>query len=316
MWCHRAIGYLISLRRRYGLAKTLRHPRDMTRVLILGASGMLGHRLWRECSDRFEAFGTVRGQAGTLPDGNREDGNRVVSGVLAEDPKSVESAIARTAPQVVANCIGIVKQSKAAKDAAGMVEVNSLLPQRLAGICETHGVRLIHISTDCVFSGRRGSYNELELPDPADLYGRSKLAGEPEAPGVLTLRTSMIGWEHTTRNGLLEWFASQDGAAVTGFRKAVFSGPTVPEVARLIATIADAHPKLAGTYHVGAAPISKYELLVKIRDALEFPIEIEPADEPRIDRSLDSSRLRDAIGWTAPNWDEMVAELARERKPA
>jgi dTDP-4-dehydrorhamnose reductase len=288
----------------------------MTRVLILGASGMLGHRLWRECSDRFDAFGTIRGRTDTFPDGGRGDGNRVVGGVLAEDPKSVESAIARTSPQVVANCIGIVKQSNAAKDAAGMVEVNSLFPQRLARICGTRGVRLIHISTDCVFSGRRGSYTELELPDPADLYGRSKLAGEPEAPGVLTLRTSMIGWELTTRNGLLEWFASQEGEAVTGFRHAVFSGPTVPEVARLIATIADVHPQLAGIYHVGAAAISKYELLAKLRDVLGLSIDVEPADEPRIDRSLDPSRLREATGWRAPDWDEMVTELARERTPA
>jgi dTDP-4-dehydrorhamnose reductase len=288
----------------------------MTRVLIFGASGMLGHRLWRECKDRFDAFGTVRGRAGSLPDGGGGEDDRIVGGVSAEELESVDSAIARTSPQVAVNCIGIVKQSEAARRAAGMVEVNSLFPQHLAGICGTRGVRLIHISTDCVFSGRQGGYDELDLPDPADLYGRSKLAGEPESPGALNLRTSMIGWELTTRNGLLEWFASQEEGAVTGFRHAVFSGPTVPEVARLIAKIAEAHPKLAGTYHVGAAPISKYELLVKIRDALGLRVEIEPADEPRIDRSLDSSKLRDAVGWTAPSWDEMVAELARERRPA
>lgn len=288
----------------------------MTRVLILGASGMLGHVLWRECANRLDAFGTVRGEAGEIPGSTRVADDRLLGHAVAEEPESIESAFDRASPEVAVNCIGIVKQSAAAKDAARMVAVNSLFPQRLAGICAARGVRLIHVSTDCVFSGRRGGYGELDLPDPADLYGRSKLAGEPSGSGILTLRTSMLGWELTTQRGLLEWFAAQTGETVAGFRHAAFSGPTVPVLARLIAAIAEQHRELEGTLHVGAAAISKYELLVKLRDALGLPVEVEPADEPRIDRSLDSSRLREATGWTPPGWDEMVAELARERQPA
>lgn len=288
----------------------------MTRILILGAGGMLGHVLRRECADRLDTYGTVRGDPEELPGIEGGDGARLLGGVTAEEAGSVELALERTSPQVAVNCIGIVKQSAAAQDAAGMVEVNSLFPQRLARICNEREVRLIHVSTDCVFSGRRGGYQELDLPDPADLYGRSKLAGEPVGPGVLTLRTSMIGWELSTRNGLLEWFASQEGGTVTGFRRATFSGPTSLELARLIATIAGEHPRLEGTFHVGAAPISKHELLLNLRRALGLGVEIEPADEPRIDRSLDSSKLREAIGWEPPDWDEMLAELAREHQPA
>jgi dTDP-4-dehydrorhamnose reductase len=286
----------------------------MTRILILGVSGMLGHVLWRQCADHLDAWGTVRGAADVAPglaDGARAE--RILGNVVAEDTESLATALERSSPDVAVNCVGIVKQSGEAKDAARMIEVNSLYPHRLARACEERGVRLIHVSTDCVFSGRRGGYDESELPDPADLYGRSKLAGEPEGPGVLTLRTSMIGWELSTQRGLLEWLVSQEGETVTGFRRALFSGPTAAELARLIARIADDHSALEGTLHLGAEPISKYDLLLKLREALGLRIEIVGADEPRIDRSLDSSRLREATGWEPPSWDEMAAELARER---
>jgi dTDP-4-dehydrorhamnose reductase len=286
----------------------------MTRILILGVSGMLGHVLWRQCAEDLDAYGTVRGAAGTTPGlTGTAAADRIIGDVVAADSASLEMALERSSPDVAVNCIGIVKQSGEAADAARTIEVNSLFPQRLAQACEARGVRLIHVSTDCVFSGRRGGYDESALPDPADLYGRSKLAGEPSGSGVLTLRTSMIGWELGTQRGLLEWLVSQDDGTVTGFRRAMFSGPTAPVLARLIAAIADDHPGLEGTLHVGAAPISKHDLLLKLRRALGLRIEIEAADEPRIDRSLDSSRLREATGWEPPSWDEMVAELARER---
>ena len=145
---------------------------------------MLGHVLWRECVDHLDAYGTVRGAAGTAPGlAQRAGAERILGDVVAEDTESLEAALERTSPDVAVNCVGIVKQSDEAGDAARMIEVNSLFPHRLARVCEGRGVRLIHVSTDCVFSGRRGGYDESELPDPADLYGRSKLAGEPEGPG-------------------------------------------------------------------------------------------------------------------------------------
>jgi dTDP-4-dehydrorhamnose reductase len=235
---------------------------------------------------------------------------------VAEQPESIDRALDEVAPDVVVNCIGIVKQSDAAEDAARTVEVNSLHPHRLAAACIDRGVRLIHVSTDCVYSGRRGSYEETDLPDPADLYGRSKLAGEPGGPGVLTLRTSMIGWEISTRHGLLEWFAAQSGGTVKGFRNAIFSGPTALELSRLIAALAAGDDQPEGTLHASAEPISKYDLLIELRRVLDVDVEIEPVDEPRLDRSLDSSRLRAATGWNPPPWDEMVAELAGERRLA
>jgi dTDP-4-dehydrorhamnose reductase len=272
------------------------------RVLVLGATGMLGHVLRRECERRTETFATMRSES---------DDRNVVEGVRAEDPDSVARAIDDTEPEVVVNCIGVVKQSPAAADAVSLITVNSLFPHRLAAECHARGVRLIHVSTDCVFSGRRGDYVEDDLADPTDLYGRSKLAGEVSGPGTVTVRTSMIGRELQTRNGLLEWLLSQPaGGSVRGYANAVFSGPTAPELARAIVRVAADQPELEGTFHIGAAPISKYDLLLELRDAFGLELEIERSQQPVIDRSLDSGRFRAATGWNPPSWNRMVAELA------
>ena len=270
---------------------------------------MLGHVLWRECRDRLETYATVRGQVGS----DVPDPDSVVPGVRAEEPETLERALAETSPDVVVNCIGIVKQADAVADPVTTVRVNSLFPHELAALCVRRNVRLIHLSTDCVFSGRRGSYTERDEPDPVDFYGRSKLLGEPSGPGVLTLRTSMIGWElGGRRQGLLEWFVAQRGSTVSGYTRAVFSGPTAPVLAALIAELAERHPELEGMRHVGAEPIAKYDLLLALREALALDVEIVPDDGVVIDRSLDSSEFRDTTGWTPPPWDEMVAELAAE----
>jgi dTDP-4-dehydrorhamnose reductase len=272
------------------------------RVLVLGATGMLGHVLRRECERRTETFATIRSES---------DDRNVVEGVRAEDPDSVARAIDDTEPEVVVNCIGVVKQSPAVADAVSLITVNSLFPHRLAAECHARGVRLIHVSTDCVFSGRRGDYVEDDLADPTDLYGRSKLAGEVSGPGTVTVRTSMIGRELQTRNGLLEWLLSQPaGGSVRGYANAVFSGPTALELARAIVRVAADQPELEGTFHIGAAPISKYDLLLELRDAFGLELEIERSQQPVIDRSLDSGRFRAATGWNPPSWNRMVAELA------
>ena len=238
---------------------------------------------------------------------------RAVGGVTADDPASIERALDGTRPDVVVNCIGLVKQRPSAADPAALIRINSLLPHTVATACAARDIRLIHVSTDCVFSGRRGGYTEDDLPDPVDLYGRSKLAGEPSGPGVLTLRTSVIGHEDGQAFGLLGWFRAAD-APVRGFTRAVFSGPTAPVLARAIGSLIEHRPALTGIRHVGAEPINKHDLLVLIRDAFGLQTAIEADETVVIDRSLDSSRLRDETGWEAPDWRTMVHELADEAR--
>jgi dTDP-4-dehydrorhamnose reductase len=280
----------------------------VTRVLILGGTGMLGHVLWGTCRERFDAYATVRGDE-LRPEAEAVlDPDRTVSGVRAEDPRSIARALDATAAEAVVNCIGVVKQ--VVDDPVTTIRINALFPHELAAACRERGVRLIQVSTDCVFSGRRGGYTESDPPDPEDLYGRSKLLGEPAVPGAVTIRSSMIGRELGTSHGLLEWFLAQRGGLVRGFTRAVFSGPTTPVLSRAIADVLARYPELEGLWHVGAEPIAKHDLLILLRDAFEIDVEIEPDDAVAIDRSLDSARFEAAAGWSAPSWDDMVAELA------
>jgi dTDP-4-dehydrorhamnose reductase len=280
----------------------------VSRVLVLGGSGMLGHVLWRTCAERFEAYATVRSDELRGATAEALDRDRTVPGVRIDEPQSIARALDETRPDAVVNCIGVVKQ--AVDDPAVAIGANALFPHELASACQERGARLIHISTDCVFSGREGGYTESDRPDPEDLYGRSKLLGEPATPGTVTIRTSMIGRELATSHGLLEWFLAQAGGSVRGFTGAVFSGPTTPVLSRAIADVIERHDGLEGLWHLSASPIAKHDLLLLLRDAFELDIEIEPDDSVVVDRSLDSTQFQSATGWASPGWPEMVQELA------
>jgi dTDP-4-dehydrorhamnose reductase len=232
----------------------------------------------------------------------------IVSGVDAENPDALAGTLRDLRPDVVVNCIGVVKQLASAKDPLVAIPVNSVLPHRVARFCDLLGARLIHVSTDCVFSGRRGNYRESDAPDAEDLYGRTKLLGEVDYPNAVTLRTSIIGRELSTRNGLVEWFLSEKGA-VKGFSKAIFSGLTTDELTRVILEFVLDRPALRGTYHVSAEPIDKYRLLNIVKEAYGATTEIVLDEEVTIDRSLDSSRFRDATGYRPPAWSEMIESM-------
>jgi dTDP-4-dehydrorhamnose reductase len=283
------------------------------RVLILGAAGMLGHKVWQACRNRFDVWAAVRSRGAMPP--QLHDPTRLVTDVDATRLDSIVAAFAAVRPDVVINCIGIVKQSPKATEAVPALLVNALFPHRLAALCRASDTRLIHVSTDCVFSGHSGPYSERDPPDADDLYGRTKLLGELTAPGTVTLRTSMIGRELTTAHGLLEWFLSHRGGAVRGYRRALFSGPTTNALARLIVAVLEQCPDLTGLYHVAAEPIDKYDLLCRLNAIFRADVRIEPSDEVRIDRSLDGSRLQAAMGWTAPPWDDMLEELRADPTP-
>ncbi len=276
---------------------------------------MLGHTLWRLSSQRHDTYGTLRLDLASARWGRFFDAHRVVEGVAADDVDSVVRAVALAKPDVVVNCIGIIKQRPSAQDPVASIGVNALFPHRLARLCRARGSRLIHISTDCVFSGSRGRYTEHDVADAADLYGRSKLLGEVDEVDCITLRTSIIGRELAGSFGLLEWFLDQRGKAVRGYRRALFSGLTTPAFAALILSLIEAHPDLSGVWHVASAPISKYDLLCAIRDALALDISIEPDDSLVVDRTLDDSRFRVRTGLPVPTWAEMIEPLAYEETP-
>jgi dTDP-4-dehydrorhamnose reductase len=284
------------------------------KVLILGGAGMLGHKLWQVLKERVETWATVRSTPQDYASLGLFEPSRLIPQVEATNLCSVAEAVKRVNPHVVINCVGIIKQLREAHDPILSVTINALFPHQLAAICAEQGARLIHISTDCVFSGRRGSYTEDDLPDPPDLYGRSKLLGEVAKPH-LTIRTSIIGREISTVSGLVEWFLAQPGPVVRGYTKAIFSGFPTVILAEIIADILEQKPALTGLWHISSEPITKYELLLLLRKAYGKAVEIEPCPEVQIDRSLVSDRFRATLGFRPAAWEQMVERMAADVTP-
>jgi len=286
---------------------------ERTRVLVLGASGMLGHRLAVRLGTEFPVAGTVRAHEPPPALARLAPGLHVFPDVHAEDTVALRRVMSEWSASVVVNCIGIVKQSRAASDPIASIRVNALLPHELHRLTAERGVRLIHISTDCVFSGRRGPYSESDVTYPEDLYGRTKLLGEVTGRGTLTLRASLIGREiEPAHHGLIEWFLAQRGHRVRGYDRALFSGLTTVAAADLIAKIIRDHRDLDGIWHASAEPISKYALLELVNRIYRLGIDIERDASVVVDRRLDSMRLRHHIGWRPPSWDDMIAAMHAE----
>lgn len=280
-----------------------------TKVLVLGVTGMLGNAVLRlfAHSAGYEVVGSARSTSALrlLPEGIRD---RVICGVDVEHIDSLTSLFAKARPDVVINCIGLVKQLAEADDPLAAIPINSLLPHRLARLCDVAGARLIHMSTDCVFAGTKGMYVETDISDAKDLYGRSKYLGEVDYPHAITLRTSIIGHELSDAHSLVGWFLAQQGG-VRGFRRAIFSGLPTVELARVIRDHVIPHPELRGLYHVSAEPINKFDLLTLIAKTYTKTIDITPDESLAIDRSLDSTRFRQATGYQSQPWPELVRQM-------
>lgn len=281
------------------------------RILVLGASGMLGNAILRffAQSPACQVYGSVRSSSGLrlLP---TELHANVINGVDVENFDSLTRLFSSVKPDVVINCIGLVKQLAEADDPLTAIPINSLLPHRLARLCEVAGARFVHMSTDCVFSGAKGMYTEGDFSDAYDLYGRSKFLGEVDYPNAITLRTSIVGHELGGARSLIGWFLAQQGS-VKGFKRAIFSGLPTVEIARIIRDYVLPHPELHGMYHVSAEPINKYDLLMLVAEIYGKKIEIAPEDNFVIDRSLNSARFRDLTGYIPPVWPSLIETMKR-----
>lgn len=285
-------------------------------VLILGAAGMLGHKIFQRLSDACGAVRSSADEARSLAPGLFSE-DRLIAGVDCSDFARLESLLNDRRPRVVINCVGVIKQRPEAKNAIPSIAINALLPHLLAAWLERWNGRLIHFSTDCVFSGQRGAYSEADVADATDLYGRTKFLGEVHAHNALTLRTSIIGRELEHFQSLLEWFLSraEAGAPAKGFTRAVYSGVTTNYLADLVARLIEDHPRLHGLYQVTAPAISKFELLRLLRDAYGKNIEIVADDSVFCDRSMNGDKFIAATGYRSPAWPELVAQLARDTTP-
>ena len=282
------------------------------RLLILGGSGMLGHQLWRGLHAQHDTWVTLRRPVADFAVHNLFDEAKAIQFDDITDDTALERALGRAKPEAVINCVGLIKQRDETSVEALTLRVNAEFPHRLAKRCGEAGARLIHFSTDCIFAGTKGNYTESDPSDAADLYGQSKHQGEVADAHSVTLRTSVIGHELGTNLALLDWFLSQRGQAISGFTKAIYSGFTTLEMARIVDRILTQHPTLSGVWHVASEPISKFALLQLCREKLGWEGVIEPNDKFVCDRSLNADRFNQATGYTPPSWEAMISELAQQ----
>jgi dTDP-4-dehydrorhamnose reductase len=280
-------------------------------ILILGGSGMLGHQAYQRFKKHFTTRVTFRRFDDKLQQTHRFDKRDVIEGVDGFDIVSVQRAIDEVKPDVVLNCVGIIKQLKEAYNPKISIYINALFPHLVAERCKENGARLIHISTDCVFTGSKGDYTESDKSDAEDLYGKTKFLGETnyDTGGALTLRTSIVGHELFTNVSLVDWFLSQNGKRVNGYTRAIYTGLTNLALADEIIRVINDFPTLAGLYHVSAEKINKYDLLMLIKKIYNLNIEVTPFADFFCDRSLDSSRYRAATGFVPPTWEQMITEM-------
>lgn len=291
----------------------------MTRVAVLGAAGMLGHKVLQTLSDQgFDVSGTVKTpqHAAGADVGFIKDVAPLQYGVDARDYSLVQAQLDRFQPYVVVNCIGIVKQKPLAEDHVVSIAINSLLPHLLNRWCVDNSAKLIHFSTDCVFSGDSGGYDEDSVSDARDLYGRSKYLGEvADSPAALTLRTSIIGRELSSFRSLVEWLFQQEGKHIEGFDRVLYSGITTLAAARVVADLIRRNVPITGLYQVAGSWISKYDLLIKIRDTAGLNIEITRNTKLVSDRTMLAERFTEATGIVIPEWRQMISDMVTDPTP-
>ncbi len=283
------------------------------RVLILGGNGMLGHKLVQILGSEYETFSTIRREFSAVERFDIFERERTITNVDVTSERQLIDVIGKVRPDVVINCIGIIKQIASTPET--MVQINTVLPRKLAELSAKYNFRLILISTDCVFAGSKGNYSEADVPDAEDIYGKTKLGGEVVAPNCLTIRTSMFGRELDSSHSLIEWFLSMRNQTISGYTRAIYSGFSTIVLSEIIRSLINDRADLRGLFHISSDPISKFDLLNLVNDAFEANVTINPDDSLVIDRSLDSTKFRSETGFVPPTWPEMVKLMAADTTP-
>lgn len=286
----------------------------MTHVLILGVSGLIGHKLYEKLTARFETVsGTFHGTRDRFDHYNLFKTGELIENVEAADIEATLNTIALVNPDVILNCAGITKRRPEVKTPIQAITVNALFPHRLAQWAHENKKRVIHFSTDCVFDGATGNYDEESITTAQDAYGQTKALGELRYDHSLTIRSSFIGQELDIHSELLDWFLQQRGKTIKGFTQALYTGVSTIEMARVVGDIIENHTRLSGLYQLSVPePISKYDLLCLARDAFNMDVEIIPDSSFEIKPTLNGDALRSKLGLTLPDWPEMMAGLAAE----
>lgn len=282
-------------------------------IVVLGCNGMLGHKLVQVLgATEITVYATTRNAASAQTPVSNRPNVHIVPGITVDSLDQLQALISEVKPVAVVNCIGLIKQQPDAKKAIPSIRINALFPHQVAEIARKAGSRMIHFSTDCVYSGQTGNYSENDPTDPQDLYGKSKALGEVSDPGCLTIRSSIIGPELNTKFGLFEWFYSQRGGQTKGYSRAMYTGLPTLEMSKLVLHLIRNHPDLSGVYNVASEPISKLEILKLINESLNLKTQITDDPSIAIDRTLNGTRFREATGYKAPSWKTLIQEMTAD----
>lgn len=290
------------------------------KILILGASGMLGHQMWRRLNEwsrttGHQILGTVRKSKDHYKNLGLSNTQNLIDGVDVGDFKKLNLLLDDVKPTVVINCVGLTLRKKDLADIEKCYQLNGMLPQFVGHWCGTHNAKLFHFSTDCVFDGKKGgAYAEADMPTAFDHYGVSKYLGEVGSGNNLTMRLSIVGRELENKTELFEWIFSQADKSAKGFAAAKYTGMTTNWVAREVIRILENHPELSGVYQVSSEVITKFEIMQKLNEKFKLNIQIEKNSDYAVDKSLDSSRYQKATGFVKPTWDQMIDDLFADRE--
>ncbi len=283
-------------------------------IIVLGCTGMLGHKLLQVLSTtrNYSLYGTVRTATNCVAQIPKASKLTIVPSIHAENLDAIAALITEVKPLAVINCIGVIKQLPESNKPIPSIMINSLFPHQLAKITAQAGCRLFHFSTDCVYSGKKGFYSEADPPDPEDLYGKTKALGEISGPGCLTIRSSIIGPELNSHLGLFEWFCSQKGKTVKGYRKAFYTGFTTLAMTEIVLMLIEKFPELSGVWNIASPSISKFDVLGLFNEFLNLGVTIVPDDSFAMDRTLDGSRFVKETGFKSKTWRQMIEQLTRD----
>lgn len=278
------------------------------RVVVLGSGGLLGSAVMKTLSiaDDYQVIGLSRTDISQVRPVFLKNAE-LHYGIDVRNTAELGEFLCSFKPEVVINCVGVVKQKGEAVGNVDAITINAVFPHQLSELCGPLGCRVIHISTDCVFSGAEGSYKESDAANATDVYGLSKRLGEIDAPNI-TLRTSVIGREIKDHVGLLDWFLSQNND-VLGYSRAIFSGLPSPEIAKVLRDFVLPNKTLVGLYHLAANPISKYDLLKLIASEYGLTTHIVKDSDFKIDRSLNAQKFNSETGYTPPTWQALVRQM-------
>ena len=283
-------------------------------VLVLGATGLIGNRLVRTLKKDFEVFGTTR-----KPKLSKKFTDQMLEAshwLLNSSPTDfsvLEREVRSLKPNIIVNCLGVIKSKLSMFDVEESISVNALFPHQLSKLCRNNGIRLIQLSTDCVFSGDKGNYVESDVPNPVDIYGRTKSLGELVNDHDLTIRTSFVGREIDSFTNLFEWAIRNKNSRIVGYPRAIYSGLTTLALANVIRDVIHNQQNLVGLWHVSSESISKYQLLSLLNSVLSLNIDIEIDETFVCNRSLNSDAFRNKTTMTVPSWTEMLDDFAKDQ---